>query len=81
MLCLSIIIENEIYSQEGFAAFIWGVKNVQGEGVWGMGLLKFSRLINCEPGLFILTVECVQNMPHESHLFWLARKSPMYGWF
>ena len=41
------------YLQECFAAFIWGVKRVQR---WGR-LLKFSRLIFCGPGVFILKVE------------------------
>ena len=39
--------------------------------IFSGGPLKCSRLIYCGPGLVILTVELVQNQPHNHHLFWL----------
>ena len=60
MLCLFIIIKKEfIYKNDSnFLLHLFeDVKNVQGWGESGRSLQKFSRLIYCGPGVFILKVE------------------------
>ena len=71
--------KNGVYLQECFAAFIWGVENIQG----GLRILRSNFL-----RIWFVHIESIisQKYVANPHLFWLLLKGkdiiyPIHGWF